>query len=288
MDMSMVFKNDIKELYGKDFYYSRRFAKGNFNVIKPHTHRHYEIYYLTEGSRRYFQKNRFFVLRKGDFVIISPDTLHYTASSSSDNHERILLNFTEEYVPTEIKAFTDALCGKVCVSIPEEKREMIEEIFSRIAAEYGRADKYSDFVKKALLSELLINVLRIEAGTENVIESSEESGIDGLLEYINVNLSNDITLEDAAVYAGFSKSHFSKKFKEMTGFTFGNYLHLQRLLKACRLLEKTQESVSAIADECGFMSSGYFSTVFKNHFSMSPLEYRKSKNASDKTAVALT
>lgn len=277
MDMSTVFKNDIKELYEKSFYYSRRFAKGDFNVIKPHTHQHYEIYYLTEGSRRYFVKNRFYLVTAGDFLIVRPNTVHYTTSYCSDRHERILLNFTKEYLPPDSERYIDVLCDRVCVSMSDGKE--IGEIFKKIAEEYKKSDKFSCMAQRGLLAELLVCVLRNE-GEEKSEERAmrgRETYIDRFLIYLAEHLSDNISLDFAADFTGFSKSHFSKIFKETTGFAFGNYLQMQRLFKARRLLEKTRDSVAEIAYECGFSTGGYFSTVFKNYFSMSPLDYRQNR-----------
>lgn len=281
MNIQSIFKNDISELCGKDFYYSRRFAKGDFNVIKPHSHEHYELYYLTRGSRRYFIKNKIYTVNAGDVILIKPNIVHYTAAASADRHERILLNFTEEYIPPQIKQQTSRLFDMNCITIPEDKRFETETVFKKIANEYKNGDKYSRFMESELLSELLVIFLR--TGSEHTAGVSSSSGnentIDKLLEYLNENLSRQITLDDAAAVAGFSKSHFSKIFKEFTGFTFNNYLQLHRLLLARRLLEKTHDSVTEIAYECGFMNSGYFSTVFRNYFDMTPLDYRKNADS---------
>lgn len=272
-----VFKNDISELFGKRFYYSKRSASGDFNVIKPHTHEHYEIYYLTRGNRRYFIKNKIYFVGCGDIVFIKPNTLHYTTSARSDEHERILLNFTEEYVSARIADELNRLCKISCISIPADKQAQVEMIMQKTAAEYETHDKFSDVIQSNLISELIVTVLRSQTngGAENATGLTDKSPILETLDFIGENLSNEISLEQAADFAGFSKSHFSKIFKEETGFTFGAYLQLQRLVKARRMLEKTRDSVIEIADECGFMSSGYFSTVFKNYFGMTPLEYRK-------------
>lgn len=279
MEKSAVFRHDVAALYGKNFYYSRRRAEGDFNVIKPHAHEHYEIYYLTEGDRRYFIKNKIYMVNAGDVVLIKPHQLHYTAAAGAARHERILLNFTEEYVSPQIKPHLMGLCERECISIPSDKRRQTEEIFAKMADEYQNGDKYARFAQSALLTELLITILRTgtEFGAEGAATGNAENAIAGLLEYLGEHLAREISLEEAAAVAGFSKSHFSKLFKEMTGFTFGNYLQLQRLLKARRLLEKTRDSVTDIAYECGFMNSGYFSTVFKHYFGMTPLHYRKNK-----------
>lgn len=279
MDISKVFSNDVAELYGKDFYYSRRFAKGNFNVIKPHAHEHYEVYFLTRGSRRFFVKNKFYIVSEGDVVLIRPNTIHYTTASLTEYHERILLNFTSSYVPSELFRDVSHIADEVCITIPKDLRRQIEELFGKIAEEYQKNDKYSHIMKKSLLSELLGAFLRTTNSRPSADTSvrGSENAVDRLLEYISENLSSRITLDDAAAYTGFSKSHFSRVFKTVTGFTFSDYLRLQRLFKARHLLEKTRDSITEIAYDCGFMSSGYFSTVFKEYFGMSPVSYRKNK-----------
>lgn len=278
MDMTAVFKNDIAQLYGKNFYFSRRFAKGDFNVIKPHSHAHYELYYLTRGSRKYFKKNKIYTLNEGDVVLIEPNTIHYTADCGAETHERMLINFTEEYVAEEVKPKLAAMCERTLISLTDEGVKKAEAIFARIAEEYKTEDKYSRFLEKGLLAELLVTVLRTGAPhTAKRAEGNEEGAVSGLLEYLDENLSREITLDDAAAFAGFSKSYFAKIFKENTGFTFGEYIRIQRLQKARYLLEKTRDSITDVAYECGFQSSGYFSTVFGNHFGITPLDYRRNK-----------
>lgn len=279
METSSIFKNDIKELYGKDFYYSKRTASGEFNVIKPHSHSHYEIYYLTRGRRRYFINNKIYIVSEGDVILIKPNTIHYTASAEEGEHERIVLNFTQDYIAPQMMQKIDQLCTAACVTIPQSKRKNAEEILDKIANEYKTNDRYSPFLESELLSEFLVTLLRTGDAHEQPITSlsNAEGAIIKLLDYININLSNSITLDNAAKIAGFSKSHFAKLFKDITGFTFNNYLQLQRLQKAQRLLEKTEDSITEISFECGFMSSGYFATVFRNYFGISPLSYRNNK-----------
>lgn len=279
MDMSNIFMNDVAELCGKDFYYSRRMAKGDFNVIKAHAHEHYELYYLTEGCRRFFVKNKFYTINAGDVVFIKPGTIHFTAAETGCGHERILLNFTDKYISSTIKGKIINMFDGIYLTVPTEERNTIHGYFERISSEYKTNDAYSSFLEGEILSELLVAFLRIKhKETQSLTPKNISDGpIPRLLDFINENISAKITLDDAASYVGFSKSHFSRVFKEFTGFRFIDYLQLQRLLKARHLLEKTQDSVTSIAYDCGFANSGYFSTAFGKYFGMTPLEYRKNK-----------
>ena len=55
------------------------------------------------------------------------------------------------------------------------------------------------------------------------------------------------------------------------------YLIQYRLAQAAEQLYITQKSVSSIAEETGFTSSGYFCRKFRQYYHMSPNEYRKRK-----------
>jgi len=55
------------------------------------------------------------------------------------------------------------------------------------------------------------------------------------------------------------------------------WLNERRLQTACHLLASTSETVSEIAETCGFASPFYFSRVFRRHFGQSPINYRKTQ-----------
>ena len=80
-----------------------------------------------------------------------------------------------------------------------------------------------------------------------------------------------------AEFVGMSSTYFSKKFKEVTGFGFKEYILNIRMKKACLLLLETKLSVTEIAYETGFNDSNYFGDVFKRIKGVSPLKYRKNR-----------
>jgi transcriptional regulator GlxA family with amidase domain len=49
----------------------------------------------------------------------------------------------------------------------------------------------------------------------------------------------------------------------------------KRLMHARQLLRTTDKAVSDIAIECGFENNSHFSRLFKENYSISPLQYRK-------------
>lgn len=84
----------------------------------------------------------------------------------------------------------------------------------------------------------------------------------------------DFTIEEISESLHLSHSRLCDVFKRKTGSTLKNYLVETRLNWAKQLLVETEESVSHIAEFCGYNCALYFSNAFKKYCSMSPSEYR--------------
>lgn len=70
--------------------------------------------------------------------------------------------------------------------------------------------------------------------------------------------------------------YFSRKFKEVTGYRFSEFLIRQRLAKSIDLMLTSKKNLTHIALECGFYDQSHFIRHFKNIFVVSPSYYRKS------------
>ena len=98
------------------------------------------------------------------------------------------------------------------------------------------------------------------------------------MNYISQNLDQDLSLEEIASAASFSMYHFHRIFKAVVGETVAGFTRRLRLeMAANRLLSNQHSDITAIAMECGFSSSQNFAKAFRQHFNMSPSEFRKSK-----------
>jgi AraC-like DNA-binding protein len=88
------------------------------------------------------------------------------------------------------------------------------------------------------------------------------------------NLGEQLTIEDMARTAMFSKFHFSRMFREVTGVSPGRFLSALRLQEAKRLLISTSISVVDISNKVGYASVGTFSSRFKSTVGVAPITYR--------------
>ncbi len=106
--------------------------------------------------------------------------------------------------------------------------------------------------------------------------------INKTLDYIEANLANSFTLDELASVALFSKYHFHRIFQGVVGETPFNFISRVRLERAANLLcSNTDSSISEIASHIGFSDISIFSRNFKQHFSLSPTQWRLEKKNSN-------
>jgi AraC-like DNA-binding protein len=90
------------------------------------------------------------------------------------------------------------------------------------------------------------------------------------------NLGEQLTLDEMARTAMFSKFHFTRMFQRVTGISPGRFLAAVRLQEAKELLISTSLSVTEITHRVGYSSVGTFSSRFSSSVGVSPRTYRRS------------
>ena len=100
--------------------------------------------------------------------------------------------------------------------------------------------------------------------------------VEAAVRFMEENLS-DPTLDLRTVSAslGFSRSYFSRVFRQAQGEGFSAYLQRRRIEQAKQLLHNSDYGVQEVARRCGFSSPKYFATVFKKLEGVGPARYRR-------------
>lgn len=99
--------------------------------------------------------------------------------------------------------------------------------------------------------------------------------INNTINYIEDNLNKELKVEDIASRYYFSKFHFYRIFRALTGYTISDYIDLRRLDQVKQLLRSSNSNVLDIALDCGFNSHEVLSRKFKRKFNITPLQYRR-------------
>ena len=96
-----------------------------------------------------------------------------------------------------------------------------------------------------------------------------------VIDYIQANLTQDLSILDLATVTGTSESHFSRGFKQSVGIAPYQYLMQQRVERAKQLLKQPAISISDIALDCGFANQTHLTKVFHQMTGTTPKAYQK-------------
>jgi AraC-like DNA-binding protein len=110
--------------------------------------------------------------------------------------------------------------------------------------------------------------------TSDVVEKVAQAII-----YMSEHLDQPLRVSALAALANLSQAHFSVLFKQQTGCSPRDYLHLLRIHRACQLLRGSTSSVKEIASKLGYQDQFHFSRQFKAFQGLSPTEYRECRPA---------
>lgn len=102
-----------------------------------------------------------------------------------------------------------------------------------------------------------------------------QSLIDEIDVYIKRNDNDSLSLGYLSRKYGYSEFHLSKKFKEISGMQFRDYLRYRRLAFALKELRDTKTGILDIALKYGFSSHEAFTRAFKESYGITPSEYRR-------------
>lgn len=99
--------------------------------------------------------------------------------------------------------------------------------------------------------------------------------VENIKNYIFSNLEFDINISHIAEFFHYNKLYIARLFKKETNMNIRDYINIQRIEKARKLLETTDETIISISNKVGFNNVTYFNRLFKNIIKITPTQYRE-------------
>jgi len=250
-----------------------------------HYHGTYEIYYLLHGQRAYFIKDCSYLIVPGDLLFINKLDVHKTSDVGLPGHERIVINFSDLFIGLDYPLFHPFLFAAFhhpihVFRLKLQDQIFVQSIFNKLACELKEKASGFELYIKLLLVELLLFAKRCtEKYTTDVSEhiSPQHRKISEIVRYINIHFQESLSLDHLSKYFFMSPYYISRAFKEVTGFSFVEYLNTTRIREAQRLLQESKQKIIDIAAAVGIENVSHFGRTFKQLTGMSPLQYRKMK-----------
>ncbi len=108
-----------------------------------------------------------------------------------------------------------------------------------------------------------------------VAQLRESQRLGQLFDYLHQHLTLGHTVGSLAQRVGMSQRTFLRRFQEATGTTPARWLLNERLTRAKEFLENSRLSIDRIAEQTGFGNTATLRHHFRQHFALSPAQYRK-------------
>ncbi len=94
------------------------------------------------------------------------------------------------------------------------------------------------------------------------------------VELLHEDLSQRLSLEQAAATCGLSPAWFRKLFRQTIGVTYSQFERRARLALAARLLLGTDMPIEAVSERTGFVDASHFHRTFSRQYACTPTEFR--------------
>lgn len=251
----------------------------DYAMNEPHSHEHFELYFLSEGTRHFFINDKMFVVDKNTLIVVPPFCMHKTEGGP---YVRFNINVSPNLLSQDQCAVLRKIASADAVTLKGRTLGIIKDILIEGAHIQSMNIKNKNDYLLALLKSIIL-FLAIEKSDSTPIESvaksnkSDSPQVLKIVYYINKHYNQPITLSTLCNEFFLSKVSLCKKFKEVMSCSIMEYVLRLRLNVAKSLLKETKKSIEEIADECGFSSANYFGLIFKKEVGLSPLNYKKTR-----------
>lgn len=254
-----------------------------FTMEDDHYHDYYEIYYMLSGKRIYFIRDRTYSIEQGDLVFIRKHELHKTMQTGDSSHERLIIHFDDIMLARLAGKHADLLLTPFrqqshIIRLPRQEQLAADQIIRRLLTEIRQQPDGYELFPPYAVTELLLIAARYTQQHELAPlhhTTPMHAKISEVIRYINAHFAEPLRLGGLAEHFFISPCYLSRMFKEMTGFTFSDYVILTRIKEAQRLLRETTGSITDIAAAVGFDNFSHFGKTFKKITRVSPRGYRK-------------
>ena len=259
--------------------------KGFSAMSKPHSHSFYELYFLRKGERVYFINGELYTAKSGDIIVINPHDVHRTTSSSIPEFERVLINFSNDFIFDNVLSKDLPLLpfkhGSRLIRFPVKEQASTERLITEMIRECETQQPGHIQYIKSLLTKLLIRIYRQSFQAPPKLDAPMHERISKIGTYLNQHYQENLTLEKVAEQFYISPSYLSRTFKKITGFHFSEYVQAIRMREARRQLIESNKKVLSIAEEVGYHSIAHFNKTFKKMTDVSPTQFRKQNTSKD-------
>ncbi|MFN5440131.1 MAG: AraC family transcriptional regulator [Bacteroidota bacterium] len=247
-----------------------------------HFHPEIELVYIDGADGTRHVGDHISKFKSNDLVLIGSYIPHLNFDYGiKTDYEKIVLHIQEDFLADvliktpELKSLSN-LFEKASHGICFGKKT-IEKLGARLKKLHEQ-DGFKRFLEVLDILQYLSIAddyeLLHELPYQNSFHRKEQERLGKIYDYIHVNYTEKISIEDVALLANLGPEAFCRYFKKMTRLSFVEFLNRYRISQSKRLL-RTDRNISEVCFQCGFESLSYFNRIFKKYSAETPSSFKK-------------
>ena len=251
--------------------------------FERHCHEYYELLYVEQGEGRYVVEGSTYPLKPHTLLLIRPYEFHFVCPQKNTRYKRHVFHFTAGALFETVLLLpmldmrTNGGHGVYFSKerIPEavlqimEQTDGLQRLFKGVSNHHAKQNA----MIRSDLNRILLLLSLSEPATG---DDGAENAIARVLEYLNLHLGDDLSLDGIAQRFFVSKYYLCHAFRQHTGVSIFNYLNAKRIAMAQTLLQNGEPATS-VAYQVGFRNYSSFYRTFCKLTGHAPVYSREEK-----------
>lgn len=237
------------------------------------------LVYLYSGEQVIEDRNEKIVLQAGECAFVRRDhrLKMYKNSKGEELYKGISLTFKRNVLREFYSKMDKAEIPKNIVLTDEnvfklKQTPAIESLFQSLNPYFDSNVKPTEGITHLKLLEGIYALLNSNELLYPILFDFAEPWKVDILEFLNENYQDELTMEQIASFTGRSLATFKRDFKKISNLTPQKWLIKKRLEVAYFKLKEEGKKVQDVYVEVGFKNPSHFSTAFKKQYGISPTE----------------
>ncbi|MEL6678756.1 MAG: AraC family transcriptional regulator [Pseudomonadota bacterium] len=254
------------------------FARKHLEPVPPpllHTHDFYELFWVEEGATHHWINGEKPLLRSGEIAFIRPGDIHGFEAAGRTRCRIVNVMFrkeTAQHLLTRYRSdlrkrcFWSGAAQPETVALTGAQMERVRSLSKDLEGGPRSLAKIETFLLNVMTSVL----------TKQADVPAQAPG--WLVTACHAAQRPEVFREGARGFvlaAGRSHEHVCRAAQAHLGMSPTTYVNGKRMAHAAQMLTASDESISAIALDCGIENISHFYRIFKRHFGVTPRAYRQ-------------